>query len=175
MPANYTHVNAAWPDNTPAPTPQEALSGAKRLYRLAMGRAYRGKWKLTSGRRHTWPRRGTFYVNPNRIGWGFSGWKEITHSISHHAARRLHPHARPHSGQHAFLERTLAEHVVKSGWLDGKLKRPEQPKAEVDQRAIRAVRVQARIDTWERKKRRAETALRKLTRQRAYYERQLSL
>jgi hypothetical protein len=60
MPANYTHVNAAWPDIVPKPTPQEALTGAKRLFRLAMGRKFRGTWKLTSGRRHTWPRSRVF-------------------------------------------------------------------------------------------------------------------
>jgi hypothetical protein len=41
-------------------------------------------------------------------------------------------------------------------------------------KALRHKRVLERIETLERKKRRAETALRKLNRQRAYYERNIS-
>ena len=35
-----------------------------------------------------------------------------------------------HGAQHAFLEREMIQHVVYSGWLVRKLKRPEMPRAE---------------------------------------------
>lgn len=172
--AKYQSVNGAWPEGTNEgralkPTPQEALSGARRLYRKAFGRPFKGKMKLTSGGRYTYIRRGVFYVNPDQDGHGGGGgWHEIVHGISHYACARLHPKAPGHGPQHAWIERELIEHVVNSGWLEGKLRRPEKPKG--DPKAERHARVLARIIAWERKKRRAETALRTLARQRRYYE-----
>jgi len=169
--AKYDSVNGQWPEGTACgtaikPTPQEAMAGAKRLYRKAMGRPFRGKVKLTSGRRDTAIRRGVLYVNPD---WRGGGWHEIVHSISHHASYRLYREA--HGPRHAFIERELISYVVKSGWLEGKLRRPEQPKAEIDIKTVRHHRILARIEAWERKKKRAESALKKLERQRRYYER----
>lgn len=180
MAANYANVNAAWPEEVPVPTPQEALSGARRLVRLALTlgppgkprHRFRGSFKLTSGNRHTWTRRGVFYVNPNKSGWRFRGWEAIVHDVSHWAGRRLYPGANPHDARVAFIERKLAEHVVSSGWLDGKLKRkPREEKPQSDPREVKLQRVLARIKSWERKQRRAQTALRKLARTRAYYQR----
>lgn len=164
----YEHVNAAWPETLPALTGQEAMSAAKRLYRFAMKRPFRGKMKLTSGRRYTWIRCGVFHVNPE--GQHFGGWKDLVHCISHYCTHRLHPKAKSHGPQHAWIERTMIEHVVNSGWLDGKLKRQEKTKQ--DPKTTRHQNVLTRLARWEAKKRRAETALRKLRRQQAYYERQ---
>jgi hypothetical protein len=94
------------------------------------------------------------------------------HSISHYAARDLYPRAKPHDHRHAFLERTLAEHVVRSGWLEGKLKREPKVRPPIDIKTERHKRVLKKIETWQRKANRAKTALRKLERQRKYYERQ---
>ena len=169
MSNRYVSVNGAWPDGElPIPSPQEALSGAKRLYRLVMGHKWRGKWQLTSGKRYTWPANGVYHVNPN--GRYFGGWRDIVHLMSHQCHRRLYPRHKPHDGRgtHAFIERTMIEHVVKSGWLDGKLKRPEKPKPDVQQ--ARQQRVLARIEKWQAKHKRAETALKKLKRQARYYK-----
>lgn len=173
MAQKYQSVNGAWPEGTHdgrdlKPTPQEALAGAKRLYRKAFGRPFKGKLKLTSGRRYTWIRSGVLYVNPDYRG---GGWHEIVHAISHYAARRLHPRAKPHGPQHAWIERELITYVVKSGWLEGRLKRPEKPPKVVDVRLVRYQRTLAKIKAWERKAKRAETALRKLNQTRSYYER----
>lgn len=167
----YESVNGAWPAGTNdgrslKPTPQEALAGFKRLFRKAMGRPYRGKLILATGNRRTWygtkPR--TIRVNPDENG---GGWHEIVHSVSHMASRSLYREG--HGPRHAFIERELIEHVVSSGWLDGKLRRPERIKAPVDRGAVKLARIEASIKRWTAKRRRAETALRKLGRQRAYY------
>jgi hypothetical protein len=171
--AKYAHVNDQWPDTIPSLDPQEALAAAKRLYRVATGRAFQGKWALTSGRRYTWPRRGVYYVNPG--GHHFGGWRDLVHDISHRAHWVLHRHAKdykPHDHRHHFLERELVAHVLKAGWLDGRLKRPAKTKP--DAKRLRAARIAARLKAWEAKRKRAETALRKLRRQAAYYERQLA-
>jgi hypothetical protein len=142
-------VHRAWPDDAPVPTGPEAIKGAKRLYKRAMGRPWNGPVKLTSGRRHTWIRRGVFYVNPDEQRWRGDknrGWREIVHSVSHYAHMRLNPHLRPHDDKQAYLERDLAEFVVKSGFLDGKLKSKAKPKPKVsvvDQRAMRAKKLLA--------------------------------
>ncbi|HEY2530387.1 MAG TPA: hypothetical protein VGJ20_21035 [Xanthobacteraceae bacterium] len=175
MTEKYRSVNGAWPmDDVPLPTPQEALTGAKRLYRLVMGKPWRGQWKPTSGNRNTWPRRGVFYVNPEGCDFGVGrGWPTLIHGLSHYCHRRLYPGHKPHDGRgtHAWIERRMVEHVVNSGWPAGKLRRPEKPKAEADLKAVRHERILKRIDAWTRKRKRAENALRKLNRQRAYYER----
>jgi hypothetical protein len=176
MTERYQSVNGAWPEGTNdgrdiKPTPQEALAGAKRLYRIAMGRPFRGKIQLTSGRRYTYIRRGVFYVNPDQRTWkGGGGWHEIVHGISHYASARLYPNASGHGHQHAFTEKQLIECVVNKGWLDGKLKRPDKPKAKLDVKAVRYQRVLKRMERWEAKRKRAEQALKKLRRQKAYYE-----
>jgi hypothetical protein len=67
------------------------------------------------------------------------------HDISHWAGRRLYADYNPHDHRHAFIERKLAEHVVRSGWLDGKLKREPTQKPEIDRVALRAARIDQRI------------------------------
>jgi hypothetical protein len=184
MPANYTHVNGAWPDDCPVPTPQEALAGARRLVRLALTlgpingsrKRFGGGFVLTSGTRRCWTRRGVFYVNPDNPRYsGFRGWRGIVHDISHWAGRRLYPDAKPHDARVAFIERMLAEHVVNSGWLAGKLKRSDKPKPTKDDiRRQRYAATVAAIERWQRKERRAKNALRKLALRRKYYERELA-
>ena len=54
----YERVNGAWPEGTNdgrdlKPTPQEALAGAKRLYRKAFGRPYKGKFIIATGNGRT--------------------------------------------------------------------------------------------------------------------------
>lgn len=163
----YASVNGAWPEGPlPIPTGPEATTAVKRLYRLAMGKKWSGKVKLTSGRRYTWPRYGVYTINPG--GHHFGGWRDLVHDVSHYCHRRRHPDKRPHDFRHLILEREMVSHVVKSGWLEGKLKRPEKTKA--DPKDVRYQRILQRIASWERKQRRAQTALKKLSRAKAYYE-----
>lgn len=168
MTERYQSVNGAWPEAIPSLTSQEAIVAKRKLFRLVMKRPLRIKnIKVTSGNRHQYL---LHLVNPER------GWKDLVHGLSHQCHRKLHAGHKPHDGRgtHAFIERTMIEHVVNSGWLEGKLKRAEEPKPEVDMKAMRAERVAARIAAWEAKRKRADTALRKLARQARYYERSLS-
>jgi hypothetical protein len=72
--------------------------------------------------------------------------------------------------QVTFIERTMIQHVVNSGWLEGKLRRPEKPKPSIDIKQVRYQRTLAKIKAWQTKQKRAKTALRKLERTKAYYE-----
>ena len=169
----YAGVNGRWPEGTNSGrdiklSPQEAVTAAKRLYRKAFGRPFRGKVKLTSGRRYTWIRNGVLYVNPNQ-GWRGGGLHEIVHMISHLASYRLH--RENHGMRHAFIERTLIDYAISNGFHEGKLKRERKPKAPVDLKTMRRQRIEDRLEAWKSKRKRADTAIRKLTRQLKYYDR----
>lgn len=177
-PKPYHTVNGQWPEGTNEgrslkPTPQEALDAAKKLYTVAMeGKTWSGKWELTSGNRYTWPRYGTFRVNPDQRG---GGWHELVHCISHYAARRLYNEG--HGPRHRFIERTLIQHVVDNGWLDGALKKEERPKATKTtqmKRIAELARINQRIARWSTKMKRAQTALKKLEASKKRYERLLA-
>jgi hypothetical protein len=144
----------------------EAVQAGKRLYRLVMGTTWKGKWKAGRGNHRTYPRGSTFLINPGQ------GWHNMVHDLSHYCHRQLHPGQRPHDGRgtHAFIERTMIQHVVNSGWLEGKLRRPEKPKPSIDIKQVRYQRTLAKIKAWQTKQKRAKTALRKLERTKAYYE-----
>jgi hypothetical protein len=159
----YQEVNATWPESLPTMTGVEAIRAAKRLYRRTMGKAWPGTWKAGRGNHRTYPRGSVFLVNPGQ------GWHDMVHDLSHYCHRKLYPTHRPHAHSHAEVERDMIRHVLEGGWLDGRL-RP-QPKAKPPVADVRYARVLARITSWERKAKRAENALKKLRRQRAYYER----
>ena len=103
-------VNDLWGGARPVLSPEASLAAAKKLWRHATGKTWRGKWKLASGNRHTWPRGGVFAVNPDRSGWGSEcGIRDIIHGISHYAHRRLHPGDKPHSIRQLQLEARLTK------------------------------------------------------------------
>jgi hypothetical protein len=166
-------VNSKWPANLTAPEPAEAVRGAKRLYRRAIGHPWRGKVVLTSGRSHTWIRRGVFFVNPKQNMFERAdrgGWPEIVHAIAHLAHRRLHPGDRPHSHAELYIERDLTDYVLAQGWLDGKLKSKSTPKPPRDIVRDRHARILAREKLWQAKQQRAQRALAKVQRERRAYE-----
>lgn len=164
---NYEAVNGAWPKgDLPKPSAQEAISAVKRLYRLGMGKAYRGKFKATSGNRHTWPRSGVYAVNPDFRG---RGWHSLVHAVSHLVHARRNPEFPPHDFRHAQIEKSMIEYVVHQGWLEGKLKREEKEKPHPVNKRYAAILAGTR--RWESKARRAKNALKKLNRQKDYYER----
>lgn len=177
----YARVNASWPEQVPALTADEAVAAAKKLYRFAHGRSWKGKVVVTSGRNHTrmgyaGRRRHQFdgtarpyaiIVNPR------DGWHELVHHLSHWWG----PHG--HNAKHARYEMRMIKEVVRRGWLEGALKREPEPEpapipaeeAKALARAMKVERTDAAIERWERKKRRAENALKKLQRRKAALER----
>lgn len=160
-------VNAQWPTTVPPLSAVEAERAARRLYRVALGKPCQVPIKLTSGRCYSYIRGGALRVNPER------GWRELVHDLSHTFFRRT-PQGRvnrPHSGQHASLERLLIRYVVDHGWLEGKLKPKVVEKPAKDPRAVRYARTLASIARWTAKQKRAATALKKLALRKRYYER----
>lgn len=168
----YKQISDAWSGRgREVLTDAECIEIVRRLYREFMGTPWKGKYMITSGNRHTWPRRGFYYVNPNEDGKGIS---EIVHSMSHY----VHYHKskeRPHSATHAALELRMVRFVWSSGAMDGRFKRESKPEPTRDD-LIKAnlSRIEAGIKRWQTKAKRAETALKKLAKQRRYYERKIA-
>ncbi len=90
----------------------------------------------------------------------YRGWGRLIHDASHYIFERRHPNARPHDGGHATLEREIAQWVVERG-LIGIYSRPPEPKRRPSY-AERIDHNRALMAKWERKAKRAATALRKL-------------
>ena len=67
----------------------------------------------------------------------------------------------------------MVAYVIEQGWLDGRLKARRHPTAPATPES-RLVRTQEAIARWERKRKRAETALQKLRRRARRYERLLN-
>jgi hypothetical protein len=165
-------VNAKFGGEQPILSGPESIAAAKKLYRHAMGKSWPGEWKLVSGRRYTWPRRGVFYVNPDHRGTQ-RGLRQIIHLISHYCHHRLHPHDKPHSIRQARLEAKLVDFAIaRECWLDGKLKKPKpeaKPKPDlVQQRFARIVR---RRDKYRAVMERTKKLLAKAEREVKAYER----
>lgn len=156
----YRRVNAAWPQgDLPALTPEEATRAVRKLYRFGTRRTWRGPVKLTSGIRHTWCRRGVWYVNPA------DGWRTIVHALSHWCGGG-------HGAAHARLELRMIKEVQRRGWLDGALQDPERPPIPArDRRAERHAQAAAAVIRWERRVSRATRALAKARRRLRYYAR----
>jgi hypothetical protein len=159
----YDEVAAAWPDDIPALSAQEAVSAAKRLYRFGMGKAFKGTFRITSGNRYSYIRGGVFYVNPER------GWRELIHSTSHLVFSLLHPEASGHDPGHVHHEREMAIYAVSRGWLRGSLKSAFKPLQNTT--LSKLARIDAAAARWQKKLRRAETAIKKLKNKRQYYVR----
>lgn len=160
----YERVNAEWPGEIPAMTFAEAERATRKLHRKFLKR--KCAWTIVPTHGARWggfSRRG-FAINcQGRSGW--PGWKLLVHQLSHNFARKLHPNADPHSTQHAFLEKEMIAHVVRSGWLAGTLKRPDPPPkvlTPADRWRLKEARLAARLARWRAKLKRAHNAIRKL-------------
>ncbi|MBO0736287.1 MAG: hypothetical protein J2P48_06925 [Alphaproteobacteria bacterium] len=165
---HYKLVNSLWPKGLPKLEGPEAVSAAKRLWRVATGKAWKGTWAIGRGNHRTYPRGSRFLVNPHQ------GWHDMVHDLSHAAHMRVNRRGKPHDGDHARLEAKLIRYVVDHGWLDGKLKpKPKAVPSLEDKTRARLQRVAQLIKGWETKAKRANTALKKLRAEQARLLRKL--
>lgn len=169
------HKGSGWPEVVPPMTEKDAINAFRRLYRWGVGNVYESKIEITSGNRRAtrfdWDARGVmvFHLNPSK------GWREFIHDLSHDLDYIVNGEG-GHSKFHARLERNMIAQVIKRGWLEPK---PEAPLKVVpinnteSKRKLALERIEARIVSWDRKLRRAENALKKLAKQKRYYEKAL--
>lgn len=168
----YRRVNEAWPKPLPKMAFAEGARAVRKLYRFVTGQTFTGEIIETSGNRFNYARRGVFYLNTQGYS-GHGAWHDLIHDVSHTLVNRVWlDKIKPHSREHARLELRLVKEAVKRGWLTGALKdQPKPVKQERDARVATLIRTEALIAKWETKLKRAQTALKKLSRRKRYYER----
>jgi hypothetical protein len=161
----YTPVVQALPATLPPLTRAEAQRAARRLYRQFLTAEDCGEGgrvvKFMGSARRCW-------VSPRPTSGHRKGWGRLVHDVSHGIFRWRYPKLRPHHGLHAKLEAEIAAYVAGSGWLDGALKPKAKAKFSIDERrAMKLARIEQRLERWQAKERRAQTAIKKLKRQQA--------
>ncbi len=156
----YRRVNETWPETVPELTEIEAVRAAKKLYRFATRRTFFGKIDVASGNRRNYGNAFEMRINPSR------GWKNMVHELSHEL------YFGPHGGEHARGERRMIREVLTRSWLNGALKdKPKPEKPAVPPRERKYQSIVKRLESWQRKQRRAENACKKLARQMKRMER----
>lgn len=98
------------------------------------------------------------------------GWGRLIHDVSHMLQQYRHPKLRPHDSTHHQIERDVQVYVEAQGMLSPTPKPTVQGRNSEAYRAARYVNVCERLKRWESKRKRAETAIRKLSRQKRRLE-----
>lgn len=110
----WQQLNTGWPAGMKMPSDEEAIRGARMLYRRFMGRPWTGPMRVARGNRRTWPKWedgervlvvGPEYHHPR------PGWPAIVHDLSHYVHRQR-TSKRPHSIWQAWLEREMQLFVI---------------------------------------------------------------
>lgn len=184
-------VNRQWPKPCPAPHPETALRAAKKLWRVATGKAWPGTWKLTSGNRSTWFHGTVFSVNPE-------SWRDMVHDLSHKAYNTLTARGatairingsivrlcsdakrrdyatalrKPHADDHLQLEAGLTQYVLQHGWINERPEPKAVPAKERESTVARRHRLAlAALDRAEHRLRLAQAAVARLKPRVARYE-----
>jgi len=155
-PARYDPVSQALAGDLPAITNYEAARAVKKIYKK-FGRTESGSYlNVPTKIRKCW-------LSPKSTQGHIKGWGRLVHDVSHRIFRVLNPHRNPHHPAHAFLERDIAIYVAESGWLSGKLKPKEKILTKEEKRLAKLAKIEKSIDVWERKLKRAQNAIKKLT------------
>ena len=163
----YGKVNRMWPDQIPPITKEEAFKAYKLLTRKFGSKKvwseYLNEWetkKLYVGRQK--PRRCWICLSGN-CNLLDRGWRRLVHDISHRVYDwRFPKSSRDHNIAQAKIEQEMAQYVIDSGWLDGKLK--SKPKAKPTKDEIQDKKIKNLIKlirSWERKETTAKTYIKK--------------
>ena len=161
-------MGKAWGDVSPEQMrnvwESHAKSYVRAFWKQEIGVKFSWKIRIGSGNRNTWLQGNVFTVNPK------AGWRDINHDMSHFIHWRKT--GLSHKGNHMSVERDGAQ-LIKRRFLESGPK-PKKAKPEVSVVAKRAASVDRRIVGWEKKLKRAKTALKKLKKQKRYYVKKLA-
>lgn len=170
----YTGVALMLPQVLPPITMRDAVRAYSRLVRAFGGTEHIpvGVLEARGGR----PIRSN-YRSIGRRCWAsttptsshLKGWGRLIHDASHYVFECRHPSARPHDGGHAQLECQMAHYVAQHGLLERIATKPKPSKRK--SYAERIEHTRELMNRWERRAKRASTAIRKLRRRMRALER----
>ena len=90
------------------------------------------------------------------------GWRRLVHDVSHYVHDFRFPNSNDHDLAQAKIEQEMAQFVIDSGWLDGKLKSKPKVKPTKDEKKLVKVKNLCKlISSWEKKEKTAQTYLKK--------------
>ena len=168
---NPIHQKMKDENDNKKPTFKECVSVIKRLYRLEMNKPLpkHYEFKTTSGNRHTWCRSRTWKINSQTT------WEDIIHSACHWIEyRKYGSDAKIHNLNSFRMEKRFVEYAYKYKWHLGTLIKATKPKVEVNKDALMIDRLEKNIISWEKKIKKANTFIKKYSKQLKYYKKKVA-
>ena len=174
----YGQVNRMWPNELPILEKIEAERAYKRLIakfgkKRVWSKYFSGQWITEKMKVRQTRKRGTktwktrvrkCWLSLNGDTNSLSkGWRRLVHDVSHYVYYFRFPNnSQDHNIAQAKIEQEMAQFVIDSGWLDGKLKSKPKPKPTKDEKQTAKSKTLIRlIRSWETKESRAKTYIKK--------------
>ena len=168
---NPIHQKMRDENDNKKPTFKECISAIKRLYRLEMNKSLPKHYEFqeTSGNRHTWCRSRTWKINSQTT------WEDIIHSACHWIEyRKYGSDAKIHNLNSFRMEKRFVEYAYKHKWHLGALIKATKTKVEVNKDALMIDRLEKNIISWEKKIKKANTFIKKYSKQLKYYKKKVA-
>ena len=90
------------------------------------------------------------------------GWRRLVHDVSHYVHDFRFPNSNDHDLAQAKIEQEMAQFVINSGWLEGKLKSKPKAKPTKDEKQnAKRINLEKLIKSWGTKEQRAKTYIKK--------------
>ena len=166
----YGQVNRMWPDELPILEKIEAERAYKRLINKFGSKKirYYDKWINRKLKVYRIRKRGTktwktevrkCWLSLNGDTNSLSkGWRRLVHDVSHYVYDFRFPNSRDHNIAQAKIEQEMAQFVIDSGWLEGKLKPIiKQPLTKDEKKSKKLLNFEKLLKKWESKMNLANT------------------
>jgi hypothetical protein len=154
------------------PTPEEAVRAVRKLLRFKLGVTEFGRTIINTrlrSNRYCSGAQWELRINPNL------GWRQLVLWTAMYAAKVYHrENFASMEGTSERFALAMTRELIKRGWLGGPLQPEPKPRLTTDQkRKARLKQIDAGLKRWGTKRKRAETAIKTLTRERTRIQRRL--
>ena len=172
----YGQVNRMFPEQLPILEKDEAERAYKKLVAKfgtkKVWSEYSNKWITKKLSVYRWRYKGTktWKVRVRKCWLSLNGdtntlskgWRRLVHDVSHYVHDFRFPNSNDHDLAQAKIEQEMAQFVIDSGWLEGKLKSKPKAKPTWDEkRNAKIINLEKLIKSWESKEQRAKTYIKK--------------
>lgn len=179
----YGQVNRMFPEQLPILEKDEAERAYKKLVAKfgtkKVWSEYSNKWITKKMKVRQTRKKGCPLGNANPRYWKIKvrkcwlslngdtntlskGWRRLVHDVSHYVHDFRFPNSNNHDLAQAKIEQEMAQFVIDSGWLEGKLKSKPKTKPTKDEKQnAKIINLEKLIKSWETKEQRAKTYIKK--------------